>query len=74
MMRIMRYWAKKHHRATSEKVVRVNKRKKKAAETKLRIKGKFVTFEQAVALVGKRQVNKLVKKHMETKVKKKHKR
>jgi transposase-like protein len=50
----MRYWAKKYHRSSSEKVVRVNKRKKKVAETKLRVKGKFVTLEQAIKLVGKR--------------------
>ncbi len=39
----------------------MSKKRKKVADNKLRIQGKFVTIEQAIKLVGKRQVNKLLK-------------
>lgn len=56
---MIKYWKKKEKRSFNKKIV--SKTKKKVADSKLRIKGKFVTIDQAIKLIGKRQTNKLVK-------------
>ena len=58
-MKVIRFWEKKHSRSFTKKII--SKKRKKVADNKLRISGKFVTIEQAIKLVGKRQVNKLLK-------------
>jgi hypothetical protein len=50
--KVLKFWQKKQQRSFVRKIV--SKRRKKVADTKLRIKGKFVTIEQAIKLIGKR--------------------
>ena len=50
--KVLNFWQKKQQRSFVRKIV--SKRRKKVADTKLRIKGKFVTIEQAIKLIGKR--------------------
>ena len=57
--KVLKFWKKKERRCYEKKIV--CKKRKKVADNKLRIQGKFVTIEQAIKLVGKRQVNKLLK-------------
>ena len=58
-MKVRRFWEKKQRRSFAKKIV--SKNRKKVADKKLRIQGKFVSIDQAIRLVGKRQVNKLLK-------------
>lgn len=58
-MKVLKFWEKKSRRCFEKKIV--SKKRKKVADNKLRIQGKFVTIEQAIKLVGKRQVNKMLK-------------
>jgi len=51
-IKVLNFWQKKQQRSFVKKIV--SKRRKKVADTKLRIKGKFVTIEQAIKLIGKR--------------------
>jgi hypothetical protein len=49
--KVLNFWRKKYK---APKLPKMNKRKQKVANNKLRIKGKFVTVEQAIKLIGKR--------------------
>ena len=49
---MLKFWLKKQSRSFVKKIV--SKKRKKVAHTKLRVKGKFVTAEQAIKMVGKR--------------------
>jgi hypothetical protein len=53
----LNFWRKKYK---APKLPKLNKRKQKVANNKLRIKGKFVTVDQAIKLIGKRQTNHLM--------------
>ena len=59
--KILNYWNKKR-RKTFQKKVNYHKRKR-VADNKLRIKGRFVTTEQAIKILGmtKKEVEKLIK-------------
>jgi hypothetical protein len=57
--KVIAFWRKKKREKAINK--HVHKRKAKVASKKLRIQGKFVTIEQAIALVGKRKTNALLK-------------
>ena len=57
--KVIKFWHKKRKPFKCCRLV--HKKKSKAATKKLRIQGKFVTFEQAVLMVGKREANKLLK-------------
>ena len=50
---MLRFWRKKQ-KIPQQKLPRLNRKKQKVANNKLRLKGKFVTVEQAIKLVGKR--------------------
>ena len=58
-LKVLHFWDKKARRSFEKKIV--SKNRKKIAENKLRIQGKFVTIEQAIKMVGKRQVNRMLK-------------
>jgi len=48
--KVTTYWARKRERKQNLKIR--NARRKKVADKKLRIKGRFVTKEQAIKLLG----------------------
>jgi len=60
------FWRKKY-KVKLNKSKLIHKKKSKVANQKLRINGKFVTVEQAIKLVGKRQTNKLMPKPVKRK-------
>jgi hypothetical protein len=50
-LKVLRFWQKKHDFQSAETKVKYSKRKK-AADKKLRINGKFVSKKQAITVLG----------------------
>ena len=71
--KVVDYWEKKRQKTFGKKVN--YKKRKKVAENKLRIKGRFVTKDQAIKMLGMtaKQVQKLVKEQNNGFIKKQRK-
>lgn len=59
--KVLGFWRKKYKMKKVEHKI-IHKKKSKVANKKLRVHGKFVTVEQAIKMIGKRQTNKLIQK------------
>ncbi len=61
MQRVATYWAKKRTKSFDKKIK--YQKKKKQADKKIRINGKFVSKKQAISLIGipKKKIQKALK-------------